>query len=181
MDLSAHCLKFQTCYAEAVSGVPWLSDEEMRAWLAYIDLSTLLDDYLDRQLKRDARMSHAVYTLLSRLSAAPGASLRMSDLAEQLKITRGRLSHTLARLEERGWASRRDDQDDKRGQVAVLTDDGAAALALAAPGHAAAVRWAVFDRLAPEQVRQLTEIAETVAAALTSEAKDPAELPWRRR
>jgi DNA-binding MarR family transcriptional regulator len=159
----------------------WLSDEEMRAWLAYIDLSTLLDDYLDRQLKRDSGMSHACYNLLSRLSAAPGRSPRMTELAEQLKITRGRLSHTLANLEAQGWVTRRSDPGDKRGQIAVLTDAGAAALATAAPGHAAAVRHAVFDRLIPEQVRQFTEIAETITGALTGGAKDPDELPWRRR
>jgi DNA-binding MarR family transcriptional regulator len=168
-------------YAEVVPGTVWLSDEEMRAWLAYIDLSTLLDDHLDRQLKREAGMSHASYSLLSRLSAAPGRSLRMTQLAGQLKITRGRLSHALGRLEERGWVSRRSDPDDKRGQLAVLTDAGAAALARAAPGHAAAVRQAVFDRLTPAQVRQFTEISEAIADALTGGAKDPAELPWRRR
>jgi DNA-binding MarR family transcriptional regulator len=173
--------KTSNSYAWAVPGGEWLSDEEMRAWLAYIDLSTLLDDYLDRQLKRDAGMSHASYNLLSRLSAAPGGSLRMTELAQQLKITRGRLSHTLATLEERGWVSRRSDPDDKRGQVAALTGAGAAALAAAAPGHADAVRRAVFDRLTPAQVRQFTEIAETVIGAVTDGAEDPAELPWRRR
>jgi DNA-binding MarR family transcriptional regulator len=159
----------------------WLSDDEMRAWLAYIDLSTLLDDYLDRQLKRDGGMSHACYNLMVRLSAAPDRSRRMTELAEDLKITRGRLSHTLARLEDQGWVTRRSDPQDKRGQLAVLTGAGAAALAAAAPGHAAAVRHAVFDRLTPEQVRQLTSIAEAINAALTGEAKDPDELPWRRR
>lgn len=159
----------------------WLSDEELRAWLAYIDLSTLLDDYLDRQLKRDGGMSHACYNLMSRLSAAPGRSRRMTELAEDLKVTRGRLSHTLARLEDQGWVTRRSDPQDKRGQLAVLTEAGAAALAAAAPGHAAAVRHAVFGRLTPEQVRQLTGIAETITAALTSEAGNPDELPWRRR
>jgi hypothetical protein len=49
----------------------WLSDREMRAWLAYIDLSTLLGDYLDQQLQHDAGMSHASYNLLARLSMAP--------------------------------------------------------------------------------------------------------------
>jgi DNA-binding MarR family transcriptional regulator len=153
----------------------------MRAWLAYIDMSTLLHDYLDQQLKREAGLSHTSYSLLGRLAVAPGKSLRMTELAGQLKITRGRLSHILSRLEEGGLVSRRSDTGDKRGQLAMLTDAGVAALAEAAPGHAAAVRQVVFDRLTPEQVRQFTKISEAIADALTDGAKDPAELPWRRR
>ena len=109
------------------------------------------------------------------LPSRPPRALRMTELAEQLKITRERLSHTLAKMEEQGWVTRRSDPGDKRGQVAVLTDAGAAAIAKAAPGHAAAVRRAVFDRLTPEQVRQFTEITETIVGGLTG---DP---PWRRR
>jgi len=159
----------------------WLSEREMRAWLAYVDLSTLLGDYLDQQLHRDAGMSHASYSLLTRLAASPGRTLRMSELAERTRITRSRLSHALSALEKRGWVSRKDDPADKRGQFAVLTDQGAAAVAKAAPGHVAAVRNAIFDRLTPDQVDQFAEIGETIIAALIGKEGYPAELPWRRR
>jgi DNA-binding MarR family transcriptional regulator len=155
----------------------WLTDEEMRAWLACIDLTTLLNDYLDRHLRRDAGMSHSTYRLLSRLSAAPDRALRMTELAEALRITRSRLSHALAKLEQAGWVSRQDDPVDKRGQVATLTDAGQAVLTAAAPGHVAAVRGAVFDHLTAAQVRQFRDVAEIIVRALT----DDGELPWRRR
>ena len=45
---------------------------------------------------------------------------------------------------------------------AVLTDEGFAVLAAAAPGHVEAVRQSLFDRLTPEQVRQLAEICGAV-------------------
>ena len=41
----------------------WLDAEEQRAWLASVDFSTLLADYLHRQLRRDADMTHADNTL----------------------------------------------------------------------------------------------------------------------
>ena len=153
----------------------------MRAWLAYIDLSTLLGDYLDQQLHHDAGMSHASYSLLTRLSAAPDGTLRMSELAERLRITRSRLSHALSGLEKRGWVTRKEDPADKRGHFAVLTKEGRAVLATTAPGHVAAVRHAIFDRLSPDQVDQLAEIGETITTALIGKATYPAELPWRRR
>ena len=44
---------------------------------------------------------------------------------------------------------------DRRGQLAVLTDKGFAALDTAARGHVAAVRELLFDQLTPAQVGQL--------------------------
>jgi DNA-binding MarR family transcriptional regulator len=158
----------------------WLTRDERRAWLAYIDASTLLGDHLDRQLRRDAGLTHADYNLLSRLSAVPDRSLSMSQLAERLKITRSRLTHAVTRLEQAGYVVRRDHPTDKRGQVAELTDEGVALLAKAAPGHVAAVRQAVFDALTPEQVHQLAEIGEAISQALQHADLD-ATPPWRRR
>jgi DNA-binding MarR family transcriptional regulator len=166
-----------------VATIRWLSPEENRAWIAYIDVSTLLGDYLDRQLRRDAGLTHADYGLLSRLSVAPDRALTMSQLAERLKITRSRLTHAVARLEQAGYVQRREHPTDKRGQVAVLTDRGADLLDRVAPGHVEAVRRAVFDPLTPQQVRQLAEIGEAITQAIqqTQPDSDYPTLPWRRR
>jgi len=107
----------------------------------------------------------------------------MSQLAESLKITRSRLTHAVARLEQAGHVRRRGHPTDKRGQLAVLTDQGADLLTKAAPGHVQAVRRVVFDALTPDQVRQLAEIGEAIAQAVQQQADPahPATLPWRRR
>ncbi|MCT9083226.1 MarR family winged helix-turn-helix transcriptional regulator [Streptomyces fulvoviolaceus] len=162
----------------------WLDAEERRAWMAYIDFSTLLGDYLNRQLRRDAGMTHADYTLLSHLSSVPDHVLGMSELARRLKITRSRLTHAVTRLRDAGLVDRREDPADGRGQLAVLTEEGIAVLEEAAPGHVDAVRRAVFDALSREQVRQLAEIGEAIGDALhrvEAVETDPAVLPWRRR
>lgn len=78
----------------------WLDAEERRAWLAYVEFSTLLSDHLSRQLRRDAGMTHSDYILLAHLSSVPQATLTMSELAERLKITRSRLTHAATRLQE---------------------------------------------------------------------------------
>jgi DNA-binding MarR family transcriptional regulator len=87
----------------------------------------------------------------------------MSELAGLTTSSASRLSHAVARLEEKGWVRREKHPTDRRGALAVLTDDGWAALVAAAPGHVAAVRAAVFDRLDAEQVRQLRAISERIA------------------
>ncbi len=66
--------------------------------------------------------------LLVWLSESPDRRMRMTELAERSKITRSRLSHAVARLEKDGWVAREDCPTDRRGQVAVLTDQGRAAL-----------------------------------------------------
>lgn len=157
----------------------WLTDEEQRVWRSYIDATTLLEDYLDRQLQRDAGMPHVYYGLLVKLAESPRRRLRMTELAMYAKITRSRLSHAVARLEKNGWVRREDCPDDKRGQFAVLTDEGLEVLRETAPGHVEAVRQAMFDRLTPEQQKALGEIMRIVAEGLQpSEAG--ADLPWLR-
>ncbi|MFF3894188.1 MarR family winged helix-turn-helix transcriptional regulator [Streptomyces sp. NPDC001812] len=157
----------------------WLNDEEQRVWRSYIEASTLLEDHLDRQLQRDAGMPHLYYSLLVKLAEAPQRRLRMTELAMLAKITRSRLSHAVARLEKNGWVRREDCPSDKRGQFAVLTDEGFEVLSRHAPGHVHAVRQALLDRLTPEQQKSLGEIMEIVAEGLQpSEAG--ADLPWLR-
>ncbi|MFI6471871.1 MarR family winged helix-turn-helix transcriptional regulator [Streptomyces sp. NPDC050516] len=157
----------------------WLSDEEQRTWRAYLHATRLLEDHLDRQLQRDAGMPHIYYGLLVQLSQAPRRRLRMTELAKNSKITRSRLSHAVARLENNGWVRREDCPSDKRGQLAILTDAGYEILERTAPGHVAAVRQAMFDRLSPDQVDQLGEIMRVMAQGLQpTDAK--ADLPWLR-
>jgi DNA-binding MarR family transcriptional regulator len=155
-------------YGRDVAKTRWLTADEQRAWRAYLEATILLFDALDRQLQRDSGILHAYYEILVRLSETEGRSMRMSELADATRSSRSRLSHAVARLEERGWLERVDCETDKRGQVAVLTDKGFAALEAAAPGHVAAVRTHLIDRLSPEQIGQLEQIGTVMVEAMES-------------
>lgn len=141
----------------------WLSDEEQQTWRAFLGFLAQLEDALDRQLQRDAGMPHAYYQVLAMLSESPERTMRMSDLASITSSSPSRLSHAVARLEERGWVRRERHPTDRRGSLAVLTDEGYAVLAAAAPGHVEAVREALFDRLSPAQVTQMCDIFRTLS------------------
>ncbi|MGC4794000.1 MarR family winged helix-turn-helix transcriptional regulator [Micromonospora saelicesensis] len=145
----------------------WLDPDEQRTWRAYLTASRVLMDTLDRELQREAGMPHAYYEILVQLSEAPGRQLRMSQLAQAAGSSRSRLSHAVARLEAAGWVRREDCPTDRRGQIALLTDEGFATLAAAAPGHVEGVRRHLFDALSPAQVDQLRRISETLADHLT--------------
>ena len=149
----------------------WLDADEQRTWRAFLLATKLVDQTLDRQLQRDAGMPHAYYIILVALSESPGRAVRMSELAAMTNSSLSRLSHAVARLEEQGWVRREKCVDDKRGNLAVLTDDGFRVLASAAPGHVEQVRTSLFDPLTPQQVVQLREICRAVIAKLDPEAQ----------
>jgi DNA-binding MarR family transcriptional regulator len=147
----------------------WLSADEQRAWRAYLESSKVLFDALDRQLQRDAGIPHAYYEILVRLSEAEDRAMRMNELADLTLSSRSRLSHAVARLEERGWVIREDCPTDRRGQIARLTDAGFAVLAGAAPGHVAAVRTLVVDALTPDQLAALAGIGEAISSRVAQD------------
>lgn len=140
----------------------WLDQDEQRAWRAFLAAVSTVQAGLDAQLQADAGMPHGYYELLVRLSEAPERALRMSALAEATGSSRSRLSHAVGQLERLGWVRREPCPTDRRGQVAVLTEQGQQALAVAAPGHVEAVRRLLLDRLSPAQLRQLRAISEAV-------------------
>jgi len=144
----------------------WLDDDEQRTWRAFLAASELLDAALDRQLQRDAGITLGTYVVLAMLSEAPDRSLRMTDLARLANSTPSRLSHAVARLEERGWVRRDRSSQDGRGTVATLTEAGLQVVVATAPGHVRAVREHLFDRLTPEQVRHFGEICAAVLDGL---------------
>jgi DNA-binding MarR family transcriptional regulator len=143
----------------------WLSPAEQQAWRTFLTACQTLFAAVDGQLQHDAGIPHGYYEILVRLSEAPRRALRMSQLAEASTSSKSRLSHAVARLEERGWVSRTSCPTDRRGQIAELTDEGFAALAAAAPGHVEQVRRSLIDLLSPEQVEQLRVISAAIAAA----------------
>jgi DNA-binding MarR family transcriptional regulator len=150
----------------------WLDPEEQKAWRAWLYSAQLLQDRLDRELTRRTGISHAYYEILVALSEAPDRMMRMSELADRCLSSRSRLSHAVSRLEERAWVRRQVCAEDGRGQLAILTDEGFAALEGAAPVHVEGVRRQLFDQLSPQQVAAMRDFGETLLRHL-----DPSRLP----
>ncbi len=152
----------------------WENENQARCCRAFLVATHLLLDRLDRELQRKAEMPLAYFKILACLAEAPGRSLRMSDLAARLHASKSRLSHAAARLEERGWLRRLSCPDDKRGAIAVLTDQGARALEQALPNLAQCMREQLFNHLTPAQLEQLRSLSEHIATHLCGPAEqDP--------
>jgi DNA-binding MarR family transcriptional regulator len=144
----------------------WLDAQQEQAWRRYRRMRTLLDLQIARDLRHDSGLSDADYDVLSTLSESPDGSWRARDFAARLLWSTSRLAHQVRRMEQRGLVQRRGTDDDARGAVVTLTDDGWTALRAAAPRHVASVRRNLIDLLTPAETRALDKIASKVIANL---------------
>ncbi|WP_265522656.1 MarR family winged helix-turn-helix transcriptional regulator [Oerskovia flava] len=147
----------------------WLDETQLDAWKRLVSVVELLPGVLDSQLRRDAGLSHFEYYVLAMLSEAPDRSLRMTRLAAKTDATLPRLSHVVARLEERGLVERLPSADDRRVTNAHLTDAGWDKIVATAPGHVETVRTHVVDPLTDEEIGQLDTIAGKILERLDPE------------
>ncbi|MFJ4713575.1 MarR family winged helix-turn-helix transcriptional regulator [Streptomyces sp. NPDC088785] len=143
-----------------------LTEQEQRCWEVYRQATRLLQDHLERRLQHDARMRPVHYDVLSLLAQAPDARLRMNELARGAHVSASRISQTVNRLEAAGWVRREDSAEDRRGQVAVLTEAGGRVLGQAAPVLSEAVHQALLGPLSSAQRNVLTEIMTLLAEGL---------------
>ncbi len=144
----------------------WLDADERAAWLRLSAVAELLPAALDTQLRRDSGLTHFEYFVLAMLSEAPEHTLRMTALAHRTNGTLPRLSHVIARLEDRGLVERFPCPQDRRATNARLTPAGWDILVDAAPGHVNAVRQLVLDPLSRTQLDQLAAIGEALLTRL---------------
>jgi DNA-binding MarR family transcriptional regulator len=147
----------------------WLDPDEEAAWRAYRRLNRVLYAELARDLTRETGLSDPDYEVLSTLTEKSPSSWRAAELSTQLQWSTSRLAHHVSRMEQRGLVRREPYEDDGRGAVIHLTQVGREAIKRAAPSHVAAVRYHFVDRLTPEQLRALREIAEVITAQLDDE------------
>lgn len=153
-------------YPGFVTEPRWLNAHEQRAWRGYLDMHARLTARLHRQLHADSGLSLSDFDVLVQLTDRPEERARVLELAQSLQWEKSRLSHHLARMQQRGLVTREHCPDDARGAFVVLTAAGRAAIEQAAPPHVETVRDLLFDQLDEEQVESLRSITEQVLGRL---------------
>jgi len=144
----------------------WLDARELEAWQGWLEVSTMLNRRVEQQLKDEAGLSHPQFEVLTRLSAAPGGELRMTELAGAALTSKSGLTYQVAQLEKTGLVRRRTCESDERGIIACLTEEGWRKLRESAPSHAALVRDLFLDGLTSKQFTAFAEGIEAVRARL---------------
>ena len=152
--------------------VRWLDKEEMAAWRAYIETVSELNAALEADLAGHG-LTLGDYQVLVYLSEADESSMRMCDLAAQLRLSPSGLTRRLDGLVRAGFVERHPSDTDRRVMLAVLTRKGAAALAEAAPTHVDSVRARVFDQVDRADLGAMARIFTAVRHGLHPEEDSP--------
>ena len=141
----------------------WLTEDQQRAWRAWLSASLLLNDRLNRDMQEQHGLTMADYEILVRLSEVADRRMRMSELAEVTLSSRSRLSHQIDRMEKAELVERQVCDHDRRGSFAALTDKGWTILVQAAPDHVESVRTHLVDVLSPKDFAHLGAACQKVS------------------
>ena len=138
--------------------IEWLTEREQQVWRRLLAVETKVRETLDSELRTMHGVSLGDYGVLVHLSEAAGQSLRMSELAERLLLSRSGLTRRIDVLVRAGLVARRACPADGRGSLASLTPAGLQLLREAAPTHVRGVR-----RLLITPLRELNGLDEGLA------------------
>jgi DNA-binding MarR family transcriptional regulator len=144
----------------------WLDESQQQSWRALMMGITLLLDRLDADLRRTFDISLAEYEILVRLSERPQSRLRMAQLADALAHSRSRVTHTVKRMQHAGLVTRIATEEDGRGVVCAMTEQGHDLLVRMAPTHVNGVRDYLVDLASSEDFEALGRVMNAVADKL---------------
>jgi DNA-binding MarR family transcriptional regulator len=110
---------------------------QWHAWYGLLQAGLRSLDKVERDVQEQAGLPLAWFEVLSFLHEVERR--RMSELADNLLLSRGGATRLIARMEEAGLVVREVPPDDRRATFAVITDDGRAAFERARPVQIASV------------------------------------------
>ena len=142
-----------------------LSDTQQAFWRTFIESSWALHTRLEDDLRATTGLSMADYHVMVVLSEAPGHRLRMGELAGRLVFSPSRLTYHISSMVKRALVRKQACRDDGRGQEAVLTDAGLAALEAAGPMHLETVRDSFIDHVDDEELAVIGRVFARIRKA----------------
>ena len=132
-----------------------LTEHEMRAWRAFLRAHSSVTRLLESELIAEHALSLPEYGVLVTLVEAPDHKLRMTELADQVLLSRSGLTRLVDRMQRSGLVDRRPCTSDARGLNAVLTEVGYARLKESSGTHLRGVREHVTGQLSEVELDQL--------------------------
>jgi DNA-binding MarR family transcriptional regulator len=142
-----------------------LTAAEQLCWRTFVESSWALHTRLEDDLRAATGLSMSDYHVMVVLSEAPEHRLRMGELAGRLVFSPSRLTYQISSMVKRGLVLKQSCPDDGRGQEAVLTDAGLAALVAAAPLHLSTVRENFIDHLDADELAVIGRVFAKIRKA----------------
>jgi DNA-binding MarR family transcriptional regulator len=141
-----------------------LTKPELAAWKGMLATHARIVAMLDAELREEHELTLQEYEVLMNLTDASDGRLRMSELADEVLLSRSGLTRVVDRLERRGLVARMPAGDDGRGYFAQLETEGKRLVSKARRTHLAGVRRHFTSHLKPGELGALAGAWQAVAA-----------------
>jgi len=153
----------------ALGSADALLPEELRLWMRMLSAAGTVEQLMAKQVKQTFGVSHDEFLVLCLLAEQPGASLRMTRIAQLLGRPKTRLTYQVGCLSHFGLVTRESVSGDRRGIALTLTAKARRLLAEQGPALASAVCQALAETIGPDWRRTL---AAPIGAAVGARAAD---------
>jgi DNA-binding MarR family transcriptional regulator len=137
---------------------PPLDHEQLAAYFALMEVSSVLQHAVDQQLREEGGLSYTQFQILAVLGEAPDGRQRMTDIADHLVHSRSGLTYQVAQLAKAGLVTRTPSSDDERSIIVTATPQGQALLGRVMPGHVEVVQRLLMASLARADLTALGDI-----------------------
>jgi DNA-binding MarR family transcriptional regulator len=137
-------------------------DIRLDAWRALLTAHSAVIDVLASEMEQETGLPIGWYDVLLHLHESDSGRLRMHELAESVLLSRPATTRFIDRIQQAGLVDRVADPDDGRGTFVVMTAEGRAAFARAAPLHLAGIRRLFTDRLTDGEAEVMLEALRRV-------------------
>jgi DNA-binding MarR family transcriptional regulator len=145
-----------------------VSEPHLSAWRAVLNAHSTVVARVEEALVEGGLPPLTWYDILWALRRAPERSVRMSELADSLTLSRGGLTKLADRLEAAGLLRREPAADDGRGLYAVLTEAGEEMLRRMWPVYSRVLRETFVEAISADEAAVIAaalDRAKTAAAA----------------
>jgi DNA-binding MarR family transcriptional regulator len=150
----------------SASDLPGLDIAEQKSWQNYLHAALRFDAATNRQLTDEHHLRVVDLRVLDVIAKSTDGSVRMGGLADAVESIPGSLTKRVSRLEERGLVRRETFPGDRRGVMAVITDDGRAVASNATVTYARGVRTHLLGALSRAQIAATEESCRQINAGL---------------
>lgn len=143
-----------------------IKDERFLAWYGLLQVEARSTELIGDELERATGLPLAWFEVLANLHWPDGQRRRMSELADDLLLSRGGVTRLVGRLEDAGHVRREIPPEDRRAVYAVLTDKGRETIEAAFPVLTDALDRHFGSLLNADDVRRMNGLWEKLLRSL---------------
>ncbi len=142
--------------------IPSPKDPRLDVWRTFLYAHAQVRRQLERELQAEQSMGLGEYEVLLVLAYSDERRMRMSELADELTLSRSGATRLIDRLEAGELVERVSCDTDRRGQWAQLTQAGYERLRSASPTHLRGVAEHFLDRIPADELEGLHRTLDRV-------------------